>query len=457
MGSVKDTRGKQPGGGGEGEGQSPAQQAHQRTVAVREETVGARETAMSSRELSMSEREELARLRDDALRLREEVAGAEAAQARILDQMREANEKLVLATLHADELAEQADAGRRAIADSEERFRTLVTASAAVIWYANAEGRIHVDPDSWRAFTGLDVDTQQEAPGWLHAVHPDDRAAVLAAWARASASGSVYHQRHRLQRHDGTHGWVVAHGVPIRRAGAVSEWIGTLIDVNDRVLVEEARERFIAILGHDLRTPLSAIVSGAELLERAWDPKHFASTVERIARSARRMEAMIRDVLDFARGRLGGGIPIQRESCDLGRIVCEEVDETRLAFAGRDIRCVAKGDLAGEWDPSRIEQLITNLIANAVQHGADPISVTALDDGDAVILRVHNQGPAIAGPLRERLFEPFHGTTRRDADGLGLGLYIASEIVRAHCGAISVSSAEGDGTTFSVRLPRQVR
>jgi PAS domain S-box-containing protein len=445
---LKDPRGGQS---GEDEGHSPEQHTHKRTVAAREETVGARESAMSTRELSMREREELARLREDALRLREEVA---AAQVRIMDQMREANEKLVLATLHADALAEEADASRRAIADSEERFRTLVTASAAVIWYADAEGRIHVDPDSWRAFTGLDVDTQEEAPGWLHAVHPDDRAAVLEAWAQATATGSVYHHRHRLRRQDQTYNWVAAQAVPIRRDGAVREWIGTMTDVNHRVLVEEARERFIAILGHDLRNPLAAIVSAAELLERAEVPVQFVRAVERIGRSARRMEVMIADVLDFARGRLGGGIPIQRESCDLGRVVAETVDETRLAFPGRDIRCQATGDLAGTWDRSRVEQVLSNLIGNAVHHGADPVTVAAQGSGDAVILSVHDEGRPIPGAHLARLFEPFHAGARRDSGGLGLGLYIASEIVRAHRGSISVSSTEGAGTTFSVRLPR---
>src|SRR6185503_18214985 len=102
-------------------------------------------------------------------------------------QMRETNERLLLATLRAEELADQATEARIEIAQNEERFRSLVSTSAAVVWYANADGFIHVDPESWLHFTGLDVDRQEEEPGWLHAVHPDDRSQVLEAWAAAVA------------------------------------------------------------------------------------------------------------------------------------------------------------------------------------------------------------------------------------------------------------------------------
>ena len=379
------------------------------------------------------------------------------AQEHLLGQMREANEKLVLATVRAEEMAEQATLARIEIAESEERFRSLVSTSAAVVWYANAEGFIHVDPESWLAFTGLDVDTQEEEPGWLHAVHPDDRASVLEGWANAAGKRIEYIHQHRLRRRGGAYAWVVSRAVPIPRIGPVREWIGMMTDITDRKLVEEARERFIAILGHDLRTPLAAIVSGYELLERAALEGSYARAIERIGRSAARMEAMIDDVLDFARGRLGSGIPIRRRACHIGRIMSDEVDELRQAFPDRDIRLEVTGDLAGDCDASRIEQLLANLIGNAIHHGEDPILVGARDDGDELVLTVHNQGPPIPASLQSRLFEPFHEGARAPgtSQGLGLGLYIASEIVRAHGGAISVSSAEGVGTRFEIRLPRQ--
>lgn len=446
---------------GEGENQDPTREggksARKRSVAIREEAVGVRESALDSRELSMSEREELARLRDEALRTRDELADVMEAQDHLLRQMREANEKLVLTTVRAEALAEEATAARLEIAESEERFRSLVSTSAAVVWYANKEGFIHVDPASWLAFTGLDVDSPEEEPGWLHAVHPDDRAKVLEVWAQALASGAEYVHQHRLRRPDGTYAWVVSRGVPIPRSGVVREWIGMMTDVTDRMLVDEARERFIAILGHDLRAPLAAIVTGFELLRRVGGLKDSGvRAVERIGRSAQRMDAMIEDVLDFARGRFGSGIPIRRGSCDLGLIASDEVEEMRQAFPGRDIRLEATGDLSGECDASRIEQLLSNLIGNAIKHGADPILVVVRNDGDELFLSVHNQGPPIAPALLSRLFEPFLEGTRGATGGLGLGLYIASEIVRAHRGSIAVTSEEGLGTRFEIRLPHHL-
>jgi PAS domain S-box-containing protein len=341
------------------------------------------------------------------------------------------------------------------MAESEERFRSLVTASAAVVWYANAEGRKYVDPESWRAFTGLDVDTQQEEPGWRHAVHPDDREAVSEAWSRAIATRTIFSHQHRLRRPNGTYAWVVSRGVPIERNGLVREWIGMMTDVSDRVLMEEARDRFIGILGHDLRNPLSAIMTSAELLTDGGLRGVFARAVERIQRSTERMNSMIGDVLDFARGRLGGGIPIERESCNLGRIAGDEVDEMMQAFPGRVIRCEATGDLAGEWDADRIEQLLSNLIGNSVQHGVDPITVSVRDAGDLVVVTIHNGGPPIPPATLPRLFEPFQRGAPGTSEGLGLGLYIASEIVRAHQGTIAVTSSEDEGTTVTVSLPRR--
>lgn len=438
-----------------GRARKSAVNARENAMTARETGMDARESAMSTRELSLSEREELAQLRDETLRAREQAAAAAAAQARLLEQMREANEKLVLATLRAEQMAAEADAARLEIAESEERFRSLVTASAAVVWYANAEGRVHVDPDSWRTFTGLDVDTQEEEPGWLHAVHPDDREAVRESWQRAAAMGEVYTHQLRLRRPNGTYAWVAARGVPIPRTGPVREWIGMMTDVSDRVLVEEARERFIGILGHDLRNPLSAITTSADLLAEAGLRGMFARAVERIGRSAHRMSAMIGDLLDFARGRLGGGIPIKREPCDLGRIAGEEVDEMRQAFPGREIRWEATGDLRGQWDAGRIEQLLSNLLGNSIQHGVDPIAISARDEGEVVVVTVHNGGRPIPPETLPHLFEPFQQRARDDSDGLGLGLYIAGEIVRAHRGTIGVTSSEREGTTVTVVLPRR--
>ncbi|MDO9018679.1 MAG: PAS domain-containing sensor histidine kinase [Deltaproteobacteria bacterium] len=395
-----------------------------------------------------SEQEGLAIARD-ALR------AAAAARDLLLAQVREANEKLLLAALRAQDAADAADAARVAIEESEERFRSLVTTAAAVVWHASADGRVRVEPESWWRFTGTTPRESADYPawGWLDNLHPSDRERVRSAWNDSVAASSAYATDHRLRRGDGSYAWVASRAVPIPSTGPTREWIGTMTDVSDRVRMETARDQFIGILGHDLRSPLSAVKMAAHLLEHGGPGQRTAELAARISRSSRRMEAMIESLLLFARARLGGGIPITRRACTLGRLCADQVAEAREAHPGRAIGCATSGDLDGEWDPDRLEQVLSNLITNAVAHGEDPISVAVHGEGDLVTLTVQNHGPPIRQSLLPTLFEPYHGDER--SKGLGLGLYIVCEIVRAHGGVITVRSEAGEGTLFTVALPRR--
>jgi len=387
-------------------------------------------------------------------RAESDATGAE--RDRLLGQIREVNEKLVVAIVEAQQRADEANAARVAADHNEERFRSLVQTSSAVVWQANRDGRVLVDPDAWRKFTGV-----VPGPGawsWLEAVHPDDRDRVRETWADAVTTANPYTCQHRIRSCDGGYAWVVGHAVPVPRTGAVREWIGMMTDISDRVRVEQAREQFIAILGHDLRNPLAAILMGAEILGEL--PEPHRSVVARLVRSGHRIEAMIRDLLDFARGRLGGGIPVVPQPCDLLTVCNEVVEEMKQAHPERAIGFEAVGDLRGDWDPDRVEQLISNLVGNAVAHGTGPVRVTARDEGDDVVTTVHNQGPAIPSALLPILFEPFtrpaSAADGGPSKGLGLGLYIASEIVHAHGGTLSVVSRDDEGTTFTIRWPRRM-
>ena len=337
---------------------------------------------------------------------------------------------------------------------NEDRFRTLVMSSSALVWKATADG--HVDHETWRQFSHVDVEGGEW--GWLGAIHPADQDRVREAWTGSVAAAIPYSCQHRIRRREGGYASVLARAAPVPTSGPVREWIGMLTDVSDRVRVEEARERFIGILGHDLRNPLNAIMMGVEMLGDL--PEPHKTVVATVARSAHRMEAMIRDVLDFARGRLGDGIPVATSQVDLHRVCTEIVAEMTLAYPARAFSFEAAGDLRGQWDPDRVEQVLSNLVGNAVTHGQGAIRVTGSDAGDDVLMTVHNHGATIPAALISTLFDPFTRAAQdvsgkhAAADGLGLGLYIASEIVHAHGGTISVTSVHGDGTTFAIRWPR---
>jgi len=226
--------------------------------------------------------------------------------------------------------------------------------------------------------------------------------------------------------------------------------------------LERSKEMFLAVLGHDLRTPLGAILMSSQFMLDTGDlaEPHLTLTT-RIVRSARRMNAMVGDLLDFTRSRLGSGIPIARADMDVATVARQAIDEVAAAQPGSVVQCETSGDLRGAWDAARLSQVLTNLLGNAVQHGAPGTAIRVRVDGEAgaVVLRVQNRGPAIGASEVTDLFSPLKrlragGAVPNASGNLGLGLYIAERIVTAHGGTIAVTSSAGAGTEFIVRLPR---
>jgi two-component system, sensor histidine kinase and response regulator len=218
-------------------------------------------------------------------------------------------------------------------------------------------------------------------------------------------------------------------------------------------------EMFTAVLGHDLRNPLSAILMAAHIIQHQSDNETVRATATRIVTSGRRMTRMIDDMLDLARARLAGGIPLKVNYADLLEPVQRVVREYETAFPERRIELQQDGDLAGEWDADRLAQVASNLIGNALQHGEADHPVQVQLDGtghEGVVLSVINVG-RIPEHMLPRLFEPFQGGQRQPGQnqGLGLGLYIVQQIVHVHQGSVDVHCADGTHTHFKVKIPRR--
>jgi signal transduction histidine kinase len=226
--------------------------------------------------------------------------------------------------------------------------------------------------------------------------------------------------------------------------------------------LDKSKEMFLAILGHDLRNPIGAVMTSAKfMLETQELPEPHLTLTSRIVSASTRMNHMVGALLDFTRSRLGGGIPISPAKMNMGKVVHDVVDEISAAHPGRTIEVNARGALKGEWDCARMTQVLTNLTGNALQHGSHG-TVVAVDvhgDEKEVTIAVHNRGPAIP---EDRLDGIFNAMKRQGMTGqssgptasLGLGLYIADQIVHAHKGRIDVESSEEQGTTFTIHLPR---
>lgn len=230
-------------------------------------------------------------------------------------------------------------------------------------------------------------------------------------------------------------------------------------------MTRDSQHVFLAILGHDVRNPLGAIRMGAQfmLLDEELAEKH-RTVATRILGSTKRVTEIVNDLIDYSTGNLGSGMPIKVARTDFAPTCIHVVDEIRALYPGRVIDLDVSGDLNVLWDAARMSQALSNLIGNAIQHGAkeQPVWITA-KGGAEIILSVQNMGAAMEASRLRTMFDPAkHFAVRSasersnsEADNLGLGLYITREIVDAHGGSISVTSTESAGTSFIVTLPRE--
>jgi signal transduction histidine kinase len=380
----------------------------------------------------------------------------DAEREHLLAQMRAANERLVLAALAAEELAEAAEVACAAARYNERRFRALAATVTTVFWEADPAGNITVDREAWLRLTGAPFDASVPKLGWLQAVHADERAAAGSAWASAVASGEPYAGQHRLSTGGGD-AWITVRAVPSVVDGVLRDWIGTLTDVTDRVRIEDAKERFIGVLGHELREPLTAISLGAEVFGGLPEPYNRVSQF--MVRSAQRMDVLIHDMMELTRARPRGGISIRPRHCDLGVLALEAAEALRQTHPTRDLVCDVYGSLGAICDSTRASQVFSHLLGNAITHGADPIRMMVIGEGDDIFITVRNHGAPIPSAVIPTLFEPFSrrgqtATSSSPHEGLGVGLYLVHEIVAAHRGSIALSSSHEHGTEIAVRWPR---
>ena len=230
-------------------------------------------------------------------------------------------------------------------------------------------------------------------------------------------------------------------------------------------LLRDAQSLFLAILGHDVRSPLGAVSMGAQvLLHDQTLPAKVLKVGLRIFNSSKRVDEIVRDLLDFSTSHLGDGIPIDPYTVDLAQICVDVVEEARTFHPDREIELVVEGDLVGTWDGPRISQAFSNLISNAIQHGKldGAIHVTISTAVDGVLFEVRNDADIIPPAKLRTLFDPVKSFAIRPpqervlsrVQNLGLGLYVVKEIVKAHEGEVNVTSTTEAGVRFSVRLPR---
>jgi len=350
----------------------------------------------------------------------------------------------------------------------ERRLYRLAEALPQLVWSADATGKPDWFNQRWREYTGQAAG----AEGFEGALHPDDREAVQAIWTGALARQTGFEVEHRLRRADGEYRWFLRRAVPLRDGdgdGAPLRWFATCTDVHDLKCSQEVlrqadrlKEDFLHMASHEFRTPMTALRLQVELLRRnLLSPAPAMPRVEHqlgmVDAQIDRLQALLGTLLDVSR-LSAGKFTLDLADMDLAELAREVVARAGDFTGGREtaVRLSAQ-PAVGHWDRMRLDQVVTNLVANAVKYGRRrPVEVEVSASGPAAVLRVRDHGIGIAPETLAAIFERFErGANSGTVQGLGLGLWIARMLVEAHGGTIGVESRLGEGSTFTVTLPRR--
>jgi PAS domain S-box-containing protein len=362
------------------------------------------------------------------------------------------------------------EAERRA-AETESRFRIMADVAPVLLWMAGTDALCTFFNQTWLDFTGRSLE-EEWGVGWAEGVHYEDFQRCVDTYMDAFAHRRTFEMEYRLRRHDGQYRWVLDRGTPRHSAdGRFEGYIGSCVDITDRKDVEQEllravklRDEFLSIASHELRTPITALQlqldSVARSLERRPE-EHLASgrlsssTADARAQVAR-LRVLVERLLDISRFS-EGRFSLDREELDLAQLVGRVVDVMRepARLASCELVFQPGPPLRGTWDRVRVEQVVTNLISNALKFGAGhPVEVSLGAQAGAARLSVRDHGVGIDPHSHRRIFRRFErAVSSSNFGGLGLGLWVAKEIVDAHAGTISVESAPGLGATFVVVLP----
>lgn len=369
----------------------------------------------------------------------------------------------------------------QALRESEERYRSLVTASSQIVWRANHQGQF-VDVQGWEEFTGQPV--EELLAGSTAAIHPQDLERVRQIWYKAVKSKTTYEVEHRIRKYDGTYEYFAIRGIPVLDAGGeVYTWVGMTTNIHQRKQAEMEREQlleaerrareeaeranrikdeFLAVLSHELRSPLNPILGWTQMLQTyKLDEKATQQALATIERNAKLQTQLIEDLLDISR-ILRGKMVLNIAPVNLVSVIQSALETVRLAAEAKNIKIQTRfaagvGEVLG--DSARLQQVVWNLLSNAVKFtpaGGQIEIDLELKDINAQI-SVKDTGKGINPNFLPHVFEYFRqedSKTTRKYGGLGLGLAIVRHLTELHGGTVAVDSpGEGLGATFTVSLP----
>jgi PAS domain S-box-containing protein len=358
--------------------------------------------------------------------------------------------------------------------ESEMRFQSMADASPVLLWMSGTDGLCTFFNQTWLDYTGRSLE-QEWGVGWAEGVHFEDLQLCLDTYMAAFNARQRFEMEYRLRRHDGEFRWILDRGAPrYTPDGTFAGYIGSCVDIDDRKRLEDelrravqARDEFLAIASHELKTPLTSLQLQLASLQRnraraaggrggAIDLVRLDERIGVLDRQAKRMTRLVNDLLDVSRIS-GGRLELELQRLDLSALVLEVIDRFRddMVAAQCPLHADITPGIVGNWDRMRLEQVVSNFLSNAIKYGRGrPLELSLRQEGMAAVLRVTDHGIGIAPEDYARIFERFgRAVSAQHYGGLGLGLWIVATVVEAMHGRVSVDSAVGRGSTFVAELP----
>ena len=351
-------------------------------------------------------------------------------------------------------------AAKQALADSEHLLRTITTAAPTALWMSDEKGMFTYHNQTWLDWTGRSLD-ENLGMGWLHSVHSEDQKKMEEKFLIALSERHLYEIEFRLNHSDGSVHWCVANGQPQYRAdGKFTGYIGACIDITEQKYLQQQKDDFIGIASHELKTPVTSIKAYTQVLEKMLQRKGETKEAEMISRmdgQINRLTSLIGDLLDVTKIN-SGKLQFNDREFEFIPMVKELIEDLQRTTEKHTLIEKYEGNSVVFGDKERIGQVISNLITNAIKYSpqADQILISSSLQNGEIILCVTDFGIGIPQDKLAKVFEQFYrvsGDMQHTFPGLGLGLYISSEIVKREKGRIWVDSQEGKGSTFCFALP----